>query len=90
MRVGPVAIDHPGLEVGAIPRRPHVVGNGLTVRNGSYYAEGFIDGFQEYADPRYKNLKIAATVTIDGSGAAAIESVLALESVRPPSAGSSA
>jgi N-methylhydantoinase B len=35
--------------------------------NGSYYAEGFIDGFQEYVDPRYKNLRIAATVTIDGS-----------------------
>jgi N-methylhydantoinase B len=35
--------------------------------DGSYYAEGFIDGFQDYDDPRYKNLRIAATVTIDGS-----------------------
>lgn len=35
--------------------------------DGAYYAEGFLDGFQDYDDPRYKNLKIAVTVKIDGS-----------------------
>ena len=35
--------------------------------DGTYSAEGFIDGFQDHADPAYKNLKIVATVTVAGS-----------------------
>ena len=35
--------------------------------DGSYYAEGFIDGFLDDPDPGKKDLKIAMTVTIAGS-----------------------
>src|SRR5436190_737549 len=35
--------------------------------DGSYEAEGFIDGFEDHPDPAYKNLRVKATVTVDGS-----------------------
>jgi N-methylhydantoinase B len=35
--------------------------------DGSYEAEGFIDGFQDHPNPAYKNLRVKATVTVDGS-----------------------
>jgi N-methylhydantoinase B len=35
--------------------------------DGTYSAEGFLDGFVEHPDPAYKNLPIRVTVTIDGS-----------------------
>lgn len=35
--------------------------------DGTYSAEGFIDGFVDHPDPRYRDLRIAAAVTIDGS-----------------------
>lgn len=37
------------------------------LKDGTYYAEGFIDGFEESDNPAEKNLKIAVTLTIDGS-----------------------
>ena len=36
--------------------------------NGTYYAEGFLDGYLDSADPAKKDLKIAVTLTIEGSG----------------------
>jgi N-methylhydantoinase B len=36
--------------------------------DGSYEAEGFIDGFQDHPDPAYKNLRVKATVAVEGSG----------------------
>jgi N-methylhydantoinase B len=35
--------------------------------DGSYYAEGFIDGYLDSPDANKKDLKLAVTVTIDGS-----------------------
>ncbi|MFV8828474.1 hydantoinase B/oxoprolinase family protein [Alkalihalobacterium sp. APHAB7] len=35
--------------------------------NGTYYAEGFVDGYLDSDDVHKKDLKIAVTVTIDGS-----------------------
>ena len=35
--------------------------------DGTYSAEGFIDGFADHPDPRYRDLRIAAAVTVDGS-----------------------
>jgi N-methylhydantoinase B len=35
--------------------------------DGSYSAEGFIDGFPDMEDPAYRDLRIAVTVTIKGS-----------------------
>lgn len=35
--------------------------------DGSYYSEGFIDGFLDSPDPEKKDLKLAVTVTIEGS-----------------------
>jgi N-methylhydantoinase B len=35
--------------------------------DGSYYAEGFIDGYLDSPDSNKKDLKLAVTVTIDGS-----------------------
>ena len=35
--------------------------------DGSYEAEGHLDGFVEHADERYKNLKIKVTLTVSGS-----------------------
>ena len=35
--------------------------------DGTYRAEGFIDGFQEMDDPAYKDLRIAVALTIEGS-----------------------
>jgi N-methylhydantoinase B len=35
--------------------------------DGTYYAEGFIDGYEESDDPSLKNLKLAVTLTVDGS-----------------------
>ena len=35
--------------------------------DGTYSAEGFIDGFVDHPDPRYRDLRIAAAVTVDGS-----------------------
>ena len=35
--------------------------------DGSYEAEGFIDGFQEHPDPANRDLRVQATVTVDGS-----------------------
>jgi len=35
--------------------------------DGSYSAEGFIDGFPDLEDPAYRDLRIAVTVTIQGS-----------------------
>ncbi|MCM3760143.1 hydantoinase B/oxoprolinase family protein [Alkalihalobacillus oceani] len=35
--------------------------------DGTYYAEGFIDGYVDSDDPMKKDLKIAVTVTISGS-----------------------
>lgn len=36
--------------------------------NGTYYAEGFLDGYLDSTDPTKKDLKIAVTLTIEGSG----------------------
>ena len=35
--------------------------------DGTYEAEGHIDGFAEHADEAYKNLKIRVTLTVSGS-----------------------
>jgi N-methylhydantoinase B len=35
--------------------------------DGTYRAVGFIDGFQDHPDPAYKNLRIEAAVTVQGS-----------------------
>ena len=35
--------------------------------DGTYAAEGFIDGFLDHPDPRYSNLRIAVAVTVSGS-----------------------
>ncbi len=35
--------------------------------DGTYRAEGFVDGFLDHPDPRYKDLKICAAVTVSGS-----------------------
>jgi N-methylhydantoinase B len=35
--------------------------------DGTYSAEGFIDGFADHPDPRYRDLRIAAAVTVAGS-----------------------
>ncbi len=35
--------------------------------DGTYRAEGFIDGFQDHPDPEYKNLRISVAVTVQGS-----------------------
>ncbi len=35
--------------------------------DGTYSAEGFLDGFVDHPDPRYRDLRIAAAVTVDGS-----------------------
>lgn len=35
--------------------------------DGTYSAEGFIDGFVDHPDPRYRDLRIAAAVTVAGS-----------------------
>ena len=35
--------------------------------DGSYASEGFIDGFLDHPDPRYRDLRVAATVTVSGS-----------------------
>lgn len=35
--------------------------------DGTYCAEGFIDGFEDMEDPSYKDLRIAVALTIDGS-----------------------
>lgn len=35
--------------------------------DGTYYAEGFFDGFQDSPDPSKKDLKIAVTLTVKGS-----------------------
>ncbi len=35
--------------------------------DGTYHAEGFIDGFPEMDDPAYRNLRIAVAMTIAGS-----------------------
>ncbi len=35
--------------------------------DGVYRAEGFVDGFLDHPDPRYRDLRIAAAVTVEGS-----------------------
>ncbi len=35
--------------------------------DGTYEAEGFVDGFPEHADPAYKDLRVAVAITVDGS-----------------------
>src|SRR5690606_28050962 len=35
--------------------------------DGTYRAEGFIDGFDDMDDPAYRDLRIAVALTIDGS-----------------------
>src|SRR4051812_36994018 len=35
--------------------------------DGTYEAEGHLDGFVEHPDPRYKNLKIRVALTVEGS-----------------------
>ncbi len=35
--------------------------------NGTYEAEGFVDGFPEHPDPSYRDLRVAVAVTVDGS-----------------------
>lgn len=35
--------------------------------DGTYSAEGFIDGFADHPDPRYRDLRIAVAVTVAGS-----------------------
>jgi N-methylhydantoinase B len=35
--------------------------------DGTYTAEGMLDGFADHPDPAYKNIRIAVSVTIDGS-----------------------
>ena len=35
--------------------------------DGTYEAEGFVDGFPDHADPAYRDLRVAVAVTVDGS-----------------------
>src|SRR5436190_447219 len=44
--------------------------------DGSYEAEGFIDGFEDHPDPAYKNLRVKATVSVEGPGINVADTVM--------------